>query len=154
MEWKDVLCFATWNIKSLNNKDQKTLKELSDNKINVYAQQETKKKGKGPKQYAEYIVIYSGVENHERAKEGVAIAKFQKCIQKCNYISPRILSVRLNTREQNVNIISIYAPEDNKRRTDRESSFNQLQTTIDQIPHDQPTIFLGDFNAHIYDEVK
>ena len=39
--------FATWNIKSLNNRDQETLKELNDNNIDICAIQETKKKGRG-----------------------------------------------------------------------------------------------------------
>lgn len=32
---KDNMRIATWNIKSVNNKDQTLMKELSDNKIDI-----------------------------------------------------------------------------------------------------------------------
>lgn len=79
--------------------------------------QETKKKGKGQKQYPDYLVIYSGIERQERAKEGVAIAihtKYQNKVVECRYISSRILIVTMQTGHQKINILSIYAPEDNK----------------------------------------
>lgn len=75
---------ATWNIKSLNNRDQETMNELSDNKIDICAIQETKKKGNGQKLYPEYLLVYSGVPKNERAREGVAIAikkKYIGCIE-------------------------------------------------------------------------
>ncbi|KAL3288948.1 hypothetical protein HHI36_003392 [Cryptolaemus montrouzieri] len=70
---KNLLRVATWNIKSLNNRDHEILKELNDNKIDICALQETKKKGKGQIQHAQHTVIYSGVQKHDRAKEGVAL---------------------------------------------------------------------------------
>lgn len=45
--------FTTWNIKSFNNKEQETLKEPKDNKIDICTLQETQKKGKGQIQYNE-----------------------------------------------------------------------------------------------------
>ncbi|XP_030762014.1 uncharacterized protein LOC115886850 [Sitophilus oryzae] len=117
--WKKkcILRFATWNIKSFNNKDQETLKELKDNKIDICALQETKKKGEGQLQYDDYLVIYSGVEKQTRAEEGVAMAvtrKYQSNIRVCSYVSSRILVVRMETEDQKLNIVSVYSPEDNK----------------------------------------
>ena len=105
-----------------------------------------KKKRKGQKQYADYLVIYSGVDKHERAKEGVALAvhkKYQKNIHECGYISSRILTTRLETENQKLNIVSVYAPEDNKSKQERESFYDQLQDTIQSLPQDQPLIILG-----------
>lgn len=39
-----MLRFATWNIKPFNNKDQETLKELKDNRIDICALQNTRKR--------------------------------------------------------------------------------------------------------------
>lgn len=114
-----MMRFATWNIKSLNKRDQETLKELKDNKIDICALQETKKKGKGQVQYRDYIMIYSGVEKQTRAKEGVAIAvsvRYQSNIKECNYVSSRILVLTMEAEGQILNILSIYSPEDNKPR--------------------------------------
>lgn len=156
--WKKkcIMRFATWNIKSFNNKDQETLKELKDNKIDVCALQETKKKGKGHIQYDDYLVIYSGVEKQTRAKEGVAIAisrKYQANIQDCSYVSPRILVVRMEAEDQTLNIVSVYSPEDNKPKQERESFYDQLQNTIESLPNDQQSIILGDFNARIGNQI-
>ena len=97
---KNIMRFATWNIKSLNNRDQETVKELNHNNIDTCAIQETQKKGRGQILYSQYIVVYSGVVKNERAKEGVAIAikvRYRDCIRDCKYISSRILVVGLNT---------------------------------------------------------
>ncbi|KAK9887001.1 hypothetical protein WA026_019920 [Henosepilachna vigintioctopunctata] len=55
----------------------------------------------------------------------------------------------MKTEDQRLNILSIHAPEDSKPEAERESSFEQLQNTIDSLPRDQPMITLGDFNARI-----
>ncbi|XP_030754956.1 craniofacial development protein 2-like [Sitophilus oryzae] len=148
-EKKCILRFATWNIKSFNNKDQETLKELKDNKVDICALQETKKKGKGQLQYDDYLVIYSGVEKQTRAKEGVAIAvarKYQSNIRDCSYVSSRILVVRMETEDQKLNIVSVYSPEDNKPKQERESFYDQLQNTIRSLPSDQQILIK--YNMH------
>ncbi|XP_030754777.1 craniofacial development protein 2-like [Sitophilus oryzae] len=157
--WKKkcILRFATWNIKSFNNKDQETLKELKDNKIDICALQEMKKKGKSQLQYDDYLVIYSGVEKQTRAEEGVAIAvtrKYQSNIRDCSYLSSRMLVVRMKTEDQKLNIVSVYSPEDNKPKQERKSFYNQLQNTIQSLPSDQQKILiLGDFNARIGNQI-
>lgn len=111
--------FATWNIKSFNNKDQETLKELKHNNIDICALQETKKKGKGQVQYNDYLVIYSGVEKQTRAKEGVAIAvsvKYQNNIKECTYVSSRILVIKMEAKGKTLNILSIYAQAQRRKR--------------------------------------
>lgn len=147
---------ATWNIKSLNNRDQETMNELSDNKIDICAIQETKKKGNGQKLYPEYLSVYSGVPKNDRAREGVAIAikkKYIGCIEECWYISSRIVVIRMNTEKQKLNILSIYAPEDNRPKAERELFYDELQDTIYKLPPRQPMIILGDFNARVGNEV-
>lgn len=95
--------FATWNIKSLNGREQETLQELKDHNIDICALQETKKKGKGQIQYQDYILVYSGVDRHERAKEGVALLvhnKHKLNIDRCQYISSRIIVVTIQVENQ------------------------------------------------------
>lgn len=158
MRWKkkDMLRFATWNIKSLNGRDQEVLQELKDHNIDICAVQETKKKGKGQKQYQDYILIYSGVEKEKRAKEGVGLLihnKFKSNINNVSYISSRIIAVSINTGNQKLNVISIYAPEDNKPQQEREGFYDQLQDTIESITPNETTIILGDFNARIGNDI-
>ncbi|XP_057671201.1 craniofacial development protein 2-like [Diorhabda carinulata] len=130
--------------------------ELKDHRIDICALQETKKKGNGQQIYDDYMVIYSGVSKDERAKEGVALAihkKYTNSIEECQYTSSRILIVKLRTETQLLNIISIYAPEDNKPKQERESFYEQLQNITESLPQNESIIILGDFNARIGNEV-
>lgn len=57
-----------------------------------------------------YIVVHSEVEKNERAKEGVARAinvRYTDCIPEFKYISPHIVPVELNKRDQDINVLSI-----------------------------------------------
>ena len=65
-------------MKTFNNKEQEVMIELRDHNIDIYAIQETKKKGRGQRMYDDYIVVYNGVSRDERAKKGVALAIHKK----------------------------------------------------------------------------
>ncbi|XP_045477011.1 craniofacial development protein 2-like [Harmonia axyridis] len=52
-----------------------------------------------------------------------------------------------------MNIISVYAPEDNKPKKERELFYDQLQETVERQPANEAMIVLGDFNARIGSEI-
>ena len=134
---RNVLRFATWKIKTFNSKEQDVMIELKDHKIDICAIQETKKRGKVQRMYNDYIVVYSGVSRDERIKEGVALAihkKYKDSLNECQYISSRILIVKTRTESQPLNIVTIYAPKDNKAKDERQllrttSKYHRLNTT-------------------------
>lgn len=67
-------------------------------------------KKKAQRVYGEYCIIHIGVDNCERAQEGVAIASYEKYsdkVENCHYMSLRINLVKLLTSSH---MISIYAP--------------------------------------------
>ncbi|XP_043496495.1 craniofacial development protein 2-like [Polistes fuscatus] len=143
---------ASWNVKSFNNKEQEILQELENQKIDIAALQETKKKSRGQRIYGEYIVIYSGVEKSERAKEGVAIAlhkRYINQIESCQHISSRIVLLKLLTDSSPLNILSIYAPDENKAKQKREDFYKELERIIESLPPRERVVILGDFNARI-----
>ncbi|XP_043499919.1 uncharacterized protein LOC122522697 [Polistes fuscatus] len=126
--------------------------ELENQKIDIAALQETKKKNKGQRIYGEYIVIYSGVEKSERAKEGVAIAlhkRYINQIERCKHISSRIVLLELLTDLSPLNILSIYAPDENKAKQKREDFYKELERIIESLPPKERVVILGDFNARI-----
>lgn len=149
---REIMRIATWNIKTLNNKDQEVEKELRDKRIDICALQETKKKGKGQMWLGEYLLIYSGVERNERAKEGVALMIHKKLahnIQICKYVSERIIVTKLKSDNGSINIVGIYSPENCKPEDVRNKFYEKLQETVDTIPKSEITILLGDFNARV-----
>ncbi|KAL3271422.1 hypothetical protein HHI36_021901, partial [Cryptolaemus montrouzieri] len=52
-----------------------------------------------------------------------------------------------------ITLLSIYSPEHNVTREEREQFYNQLQQTLEALPRGQPKIILGDFNARVGDDV-
>ena len=79
--------------------------------------------------------------------------KYKDCIEERQYISSRVLVVKLSTRTKQLYVISAYAPEDSKTRQEREQFYDQIQNVIEAIPHCKPMIMLGDFNARIGNDV-
>lgn len=151
-----MLRVAAWNTRSWNNKAQEVLLELSRNKIDICALSETKKKGKGIMTYQDYVLFYSGVSKESRAKEGVAIAihkDLERMIEKYEYISERIITVALKTRNSLLHVLSVYAPEDCKPKIDKDEFYDTLQSSLDKIPRNQPVLVLGDLNARIGNNV-
>ncbi len=63
--------------------------------------------------------------------------------------TPRILSLRLSTSSGPVNILSIYAPTLCSSAETKDKFYDELETTIKEIPTTEHLFLLGDFNARI-----
>ncbi|XP_057652721.1 craniofacial development protein 2-like [Diorhabda carinulata] len=139
-----MLRIATWNIKSFNTREEELTKELTEGRLMRSSRNE--KKGKGQTLLDNYIMIYSGVPKETRAKEEVAIL-VQKIlttqIEECKYVSEKNVAIRIRLGEELVNIIGIYAPENNREENIRERFFEDLQITINDMPSNGCMIILG-----------
>ncbi len=63
--------------------------------------------------------------------------------------TPRILSLHLSTSSGPVNILSIYAPTLCSSAETKDTFYDELETTIKEIPTTEHLFLLGDFNARI-----
>lgn len=147
-----TLRIGCWNVTSWNNKDQEILIELNRHNIDLCALAETKRKGKGTVNYANYVLVYSGRDKHERAQAGVGLlihTKYAKHLDNVRYISDKLLLVTLKLQRTVLHVISVYAPDMNKPREERELFYEHLQQALDTIPRGDKLLILGDFNARI-----
>jgi exonuclease III len=99
-----------------------------------------------------YTMIYSGKPKNERAFAGVGLLLHQKFlpnIDKISYISERILQTTLLLDNKHIELISVYAPDISKPRSECEDFYTTLQDTLDTIPQDHYIIIMGDLNARI-----
>lgn len=55
--------------------------------------------------------------------------------------------------QQKINVMSINSPEDCKSKGEREELYEQLQTILEEISHQELSIFIDDFNARIGNEI-
>lgn len=118
--------------------------------------QETKRKGKGQMIIGEYLLIYSGVKENMRAKEGVGIMihkKYVDSIKGISYVSERIVRIRIEINKTKLNIVSVYAPENCRSQTIREDFYDKLQEELDKINNNEAIIILGDLNARVGNRV-
>lgn len=106
--------------------------------MDICALEEIKERSKGPKHYDYYIVIY------------IAGGKRGKDQGRCGDSNPQEIS---EEHTGILNKLSVYSPERNKTKQEREYFYDQLQNSIDSIPSDQHMIILGDFNDHIDKEI-
>lgn len=128
----DVLNIVTWNVRGLQNKEIELLKILEERKTNIAVITETKKKTKGTREIDDWVNIYSGVEQRERAKAGVAMyvdKKWKKCITSYTYINERMLRVDFKMNRGNLTVIGVYAPEEG-RKEETVKFYDKLQTEV------------------------
>lgn len=62
----DELRLGTWNVRSLNGKEDELIKELERKKINIAIISETKKKLQETSEIWKYTMIFSGVKRKKK----------------------------------------------------------------------------------------
>lgn len=121
---------ATWNVRGLTHKEEELQNELKRANVDICLLTETKKKMKGTTELKDYILLYSGVAQTKRASAATAILvkkQFRNKIHSYNFVSERIMNVRLKTARGHLTVVCIYAPE--KGRKEESAQFYEcLQT--------------------------
>jgi exonuclease III len=123
--------------------------ELRKMKSDVATITETKKKLKGTKELQHFIQFYSGVTQEKRAASGVAILinnKFRNRIHSYNFISDRIINLRIKIARGYLTFICVYAPEEGKKNESIEF-YKLLKRHLDNVNKNDYLILGGDFNA-------
>jgi hypothetical protein len=139
---------GSWNITSWNNRDQEIIMELSTHRIDICNLSETRMKGKGNSRYQNYILFYSGKSKNQRAHAGIH-GKFENHIDNVEYVDHNTMYVTLKFNSERIHAISIYAPDINKPREEREYFFESLHETLNQLPKEDKIFVMGDLNARI-----
>lgn len=145
--WK----IATWNVRGLGGKEQELIENLENTNIEIVAITETKKKGKGNQilQNGD-LLVYSGVEEKERAKAGVAcLIKQSKIpeIRKWKSINERILTLEVGKGKSLRTIVVVYGPDENESKNEKDKFWYILQETYENKRG--KLIMAGDFNARV-----
>lgn len=149
---KDILHVGTWNIRGgFNIKELELIENLKQRNINIAVITETKKKLRGTKDLKNYTLIYSGVEQTQRAVGGVGILideKWKRKIESYVYINERIVIVRFKIDRGHLCVIGVYAPEEG-RREDTEIFYEELQKQVNKYNKTDHMLILGDLNARV-----
>ena len=67
-------------------------------------------------------------------------------------INERICKIRIKGKYNNMSLVNMYAPTEDKEDPEKENFYEELQLVIDQIPKSDTILVLGDANAKLRKE--
>ena len=123
-------------------------------KIPVLGISDCRLKGNGTKQIQDnYALTWSGVRTRDRAIHAVAFVMQPdraKNVLETDFVSERIMKIRLQYEHRNETIVQIYAPcNDTYSEEEKAECFEKLSGTIDSVPDNDDLIVIGDFNGRV-----
>lgn len=126
--------------------------ELSRYNIDIAALQETRLKDSGSVHEKSYTIFWQGRPKEEKHMHGVGIAVKNNLIKNITTptgISERIISLKFNTAQGTVIVISAYAPTLSSSNDEKDKFYSDLQTCISSTARTDRILLLGDFNARV-----
>ena len=141
---------GTWNVQGISTKRIEVFGELERLNVDIVELTETKRKGNGIEEEKNHIQIYSGISKDQRARFGVSLLikkKYKKYIKEWQYIDERLLQVQMRLNGNDVNIVGVYAPNDDADEKQKEDFYNKLRLITDNIISRKEIGIIGDLNA-------
>ena len=127
-------------------------RELKRLNIDIAALQETRLPSNGSLREQDYTFYWQGKEPEEPRLHGVGFAvknSLLSSVEPPSQGTPRILSLRLSTSSGPANILSVYAPTLCSSAETKDVFYEELESTIKEIPATEHLYLLGDFNARV-----
>ena len=144
---------GTWNVETLwkDGRLEELIYELDNYKWNIIGLSEVRRN-----LYGEIIsdsghkLYYSGQQ--ERHLHGVGFLVNKNTVNSvigCEFISSRLMTIRLKAKPFNITLIQIYAPTSDYDDEEVEVFYQDLQKAFNDAPNKDIKIILGDWNAKI-----
>ena len=150
---KDKLVFGTWNVETLwkDGRLEELCHELDHYKWNVIGLSEVRMKALGEINSSNgNKLFYCGRNDIHVHGVGFLVHKdTAKHVLGCDFISSRMISLRLNASPFNITIFQVYAPTTDYNDEEIETFYQDIQQNLDKAPKKDIKIILGDFNARV-----
>ena len=153
--------WGTWNIGTYTRKDGQLERVLEKRGVMLCCLQETKQWGiEGFLEEGNYVMYYQGMKEDEKSRGkkevtveagvGVSIHKdLDTYVIGVIYKSNRMIIVKLGYEGRVINVISVYAPQVNRSRADKEKFWIEFEEEMRKIPKEDMIWIGGDLNGHI-----
>ncbi|CAH1268800.1 Hypp3992 [Branchiostoma lanceolatum] len=111
---------------------------MNRRRITVMGPADCRRKGKGCKEiHSNNVLIWSGVEQHQRAKHGVAFILHPdtaKNLTDTAYISERVIRMTIREKDRITNYIYVYAPcNDSYSDQEKDDFFEEVSDSLSQL---------------------
>jgi len=157
------LHMGTWNMKTLlkPGKMQELVEELAKTQLGIVATQETRWPGTGHIKKKDFSIYYS-VTRDQIGQAGtgfILLGRTGENVIGFEAVNERLCKIRLKSKYNNLTLINIYAPTEDKVDVEKEKFYDDLQTVQDRTPKSDTVIVFGDANAKLgkedaYNEVS
>ena len=120
------------------------LSQLKEYRLTITALQETRWQGKDIMDMKSHTLFYSGKEEGSR-ESGVPFVverNMKQNVLDFKAVNERIRVLRIKTRFQNISLIKVHAPTEEK-----EALYQKVEEIYDSCPYNDINVVLGDWNA-------
>ncbi|CAK1594622.1 unnamed protein product, partial [Parnassius mnemosyne] len=125
---------------------------MNDRGIDVLCVNETKRKGRDVTAHGMYTAYWSGVDETERACQGVGVIlseRMGQCVKEYECVSPRLLWMRMKVGLKKLFVLGVYAPDMSKPTYIREQFWDMVRLVLMKCKENENIIMLGDFNVRV-----
>ena len=126
--------------------------ELKRLEVDIVTLQETRLADSGTMREKDYTFFWQGKASDEPREHGVGFAvknSLLKMVEPGSNGSARLLTLRLNTTDGPLNLVSAYAPTLMASPETKDEFYENLASIIKNIPNSEQLALLGDFNARV-----
>ena len=152
MRRKQDWFLASWNVRSLFRAGalKNLTKELDRYNIMIAAIQEIRWRRSEIFDYGNYTICHSASNDRNNFGTGFLIhKKVKNHILNFKSVDERICYLRLKGKFYNTSIICAHAPTEEKEDEIKNSFYDRLDRTFQQIPKHDAVMVMGDFNAKV-----
>ncbi|KAK4328202.1 hypothetical protein Pmani_001324 [Petrolisthes manimaculis] len=135
-----------------NRKTAGISNELKRLNVDIVALQETRLADAGTLSERDYTFLWQGKSSDEPRKHRVGFAvknSLLSMVELGSSVSEQLLALRLNTTESPITLFSVYAPTLSATPNAKDELYENLASTIRNIPCGEQLALLGDFNARV-----
>lgn len=126
--------------------------ELMRMNVDIAALQETRLADFGTLKEKDYTFYWQGKTSNEHREHGVGFAvknSLLSMVEPGSNGSERLLTLRLNTTDGPITLVSVYAPTLSSTPDTKDEFYDNLASIIGNIPSHEQLVLLGDFNARV-----
>ena len=154
LNFRESSRFGCWNVRTLNYTGATYMlaRNMSKYKLHICGLSEVRWVDSGMIPIAQgHTLLFSGRKDGKH-RQGVGLAlsrKARTALKSFTPVNSRIITARFAASHGFCTVVQVYAPTNDSQEAQKNAFYEQLQSTLDNIPKQDVLVLMGDFNAKI-----